>query len=136
MTVRNMANRSEKSRSNVLSIQNFVVWIQATHNNIISDQRKKLSQFFFKYFFDVPHSATFIFIIFMCAYVIANIHPVPIQCRGLNPWPLVCDPNAFTTRPGVANLFHKWAKILIKKVQGAKFLIKNPFWGPKFYSFS
>jgi hypothetical protein len=28
---------------------------------------------------------------------------------------------------GVANLFHKWAKILIKKVQGAKFLIKNPF---------
>jgi len=68
-----MANRSEKSRSNVLSIQNFVVWIQATHNNIISDQRKKLSQFFFKYFFDVPHSATFIFIIFMCAYVIASI---------------------------------------------------------------
>jgi hypothetical protein len=32
----------------------------------------------------------------------------------------------------VANLFHKWAKILIKKVQGAKFLIKNPFGGDDF----
>ncbi len=34
-----------------------------------------------------------------------------------------------SVRPGVANLFHKWAKILIKKVQGAKFLIKNFFGG-------
>ena len=33
------------------------------------------------------------------------------------------------SRSGVANLFHKWAKILIKKVEGAKFLIKNPFGG-------
>jgi hypothetical protein len=33
------------------------------------------------------------------------------------------------SRPGLANLFHKWAKILIKKVKGAKFLIKNAFDG-------
>ncbi len=33
------------------------------------------------------------------------------------------------SRTGVANLFHKWAKILIKKVKGAKSLIKTPFGG-------
>ena len=38
------------------------------------------------------------------------------------------------SRSGVANLYHKWAKILIKKVQGAKFLIKIPL-GAKLLQF-
>ncbi len=42
LTVRNMANRSEKSRSNVLSIQNFVVWFQATPINNMKSQYKIL----------------------------------------------------------------------------------------------
>jgi len=51
------------------------------------------------FFFGVPHSATFIFVIFV--YVIASIayiHPV-YGAASLNPRPRDRESSAFTTRP-------------------------------------
>ena len=58
---------------------------------------------FLKYFFGVPHLATFIFM-----YVVCNsqhcLHPSSIRCQGSNPQPLDCEPSALTTRPWLSPL--------------------------------
>ena len=51
------------------------------------------------FFFGVPYSATFIFIVFHVCNGLHRLHPSSIRCRGLNPWPLDHEPTALTTRP-------------------------------------
>ncbi len=60
----------------------------------------KLSFFFLNFFFGVPHSATFILVIFVCLCNSQHrLHPSSIRCRGSNPRSIDNEPSAFTTRP-------------------------------------
>ncbi len=80
---------------------NFVLYLE--RSNIFSVRL----YFFFKYFFGVPHLATFIFVNFH--WFVCNsqhrLHPSSIRCRGSNSRPLDHESSALTTRPWLLALF-------------------------------